>query len=102
MVEQRVAMHRRQHAERHADRERDAQARQGELERGRQALQEILQHRPPGRRALAEIAMQQAADIAPVLHVAGWSRPIFCSISAMYSGVASRPARTRAGLPGSM
>ena len=67
MVDRGVAMDGRLDAERDAQHQRDQQAGQGELERCRQALPEILQHRPAGRRALAEIAVHDARDVAPVL-----------------------------------
>ena len=49
------------------DSERHQQRGQGQLERGGHALDQVLQHGPAGRVALAEVAARQAAQIAPVL-----------------------------------
>ena len=68
MVDQRFPVQRRQHAQRHAEQQRQQQAGQCQFQRCRQALEEILQHRAPGGGAFTQIAVQQPDDIAFVLH----------------------------------
>ena len=79
-----------------------SEAGERQLQGGGQALHEILQHRSAGRGALAEVAVQDARDVAAVLHPGRLVEAhLAFSSSLTTSGETSGPAFTTAGLPGS-
>ena len=67
VIEPAVAPHRRHHAKRDAGREGDDERGQRQLERRGHALEQVLEHGPPGRVALAEVSTEDATEIAPIL-----------------------------------
>ena len=68
VVEQRIALERRYHAERNAERDRQRDRHQGQLQGGRQALCQVLRYRPLAVDADAEIARHDVAEVPHELH----------------------------------
>ena len=70
-----AAMGRGQHAHRHADDHADEQGQRRQFQRGREYLQQVVQHGARGDDGIAEIAVQHLHQVAPVLHGHGQVEP---------------------------
>ena len=67
VVERATCFHTGQHPEWDADQDDEEHGRQDQLERRRHELAEVVEDRPAGRERNAEVAVDQAGDVRPVL-----------------------------------
>ena len=67
MVDEGVAVDGRQYTKRNADHDREQQGGKIQFQRRGQTLDEVLGYRSPGRRTLAEVAMEKTGDVAEIL-----------------------------------
>ena len=93
VVEHRIAAYRGEHAGRDADHQREHDRAQRELDGGREQGQELVQHGRLRDHRLAQVAVQQAADVDAVLHQHRLVQPVLvhqrcvaCRVDAALAG----------------
>ena len=69
MIGEPVAAASSQHAEADPEQDAEAQRAEGELERGRQAIAEVAEHRPASGERGTHVAVQQVLHVREVLHL---------------------------------